>query len=52
MRFDRELGGIRVEYCSGVGDAHGVELRTVLEAMDVSFLYYGFYIFIVNSTEC
>ncbi|KAL2938761.1 Centromere/kinetochore protein zw10-like protein [Bienertia sinuspersici] len=42
VKFDAELGGIRVVYCSTVGDAHGVELRTALEAMDVlGILDYG-----------
>uniref|UniRef100_A0A803LRJ8 Centromere/kinetochore protein zw10 homolog n=1 Tax=Chenopodium quinoa TaxID=63459 RepID=A0A803LRJ8_CHEQI len=42
VSFDPQLGGIRVVYRSSVGDAHGVELRTVLEAMDVlGILDYG-----------
>ncbi|XP_021724557.1 centromere/kinetochore protein zw10 homolog [Chenopodium quinoa] len=42
VSFDPQLGGIRVVYRSSIGDAHGVELRTVLEAMEVlGILDYG-----------
>lgn len=42
VRFDPQSGGIRVKSCSSIGEARGVELRTVLEAMGVlGILDYG-----------
>ncbi|XP_021851927.1 centromere/kinetochore protein zw10 homolog isoform X2 [Spinacia oleracea] len=42
VSYDTDFGGIRVVYRSGVGEAHGVELRTVMEAMDaLGILDYG-----------
>lgn len=42
VRFEHELSRIRVVYCSSDGGADGIDLRTVLEAMDVlGILDYG-----------
>lgn len=39
MRFDPQIGRIRVVYCPDVGEAHRVQLPAIFEAMDVSFCY-------------
>ena len=41
VSFDTDFGGIRVVYRSGVGEARGVELRNVMEAMDGSFCLFN-----------
>lgn len=39
MRFDPQLGQIRVVYCPDVGEARQVQLPAIFEAMDVCFCY-------------
>ena len=36
VRFERELNRIRVKYVLNIDGNDGIELRTVLEALDVS----------------
>lgn len=36
VRFDEQATAVRVKYQSSVNGSDGIELRTVLEAMDVS----------------
>lgn len=36
MRFDQNSNAVRVKYQSSVNGTDGVELRTILKAMDVS----------------
>lgn len=38
VRFDQESVTVRVKYWSSIEQIDGIELRTVLEAMDVSFV--------------